>query len=193
MKLFAFLGVSGSGKSTIQHQLPFGFVTNYTTRPLRKGEINGYHINHVTQDEFIELKNNNRLIENTCYAGNYYGTPIEVIDSLKRGQPYHSTLDFAGVNKLKGILGQRNVVSIYIKPPSIEAIRERMINRGDSLDQIEGRINHLLNTNEFEHENTADYVVVNHDINQATIEVMKIVIQELVNGNTIKTKFYKEN
>ncbi|MFC0852728.1 guanylate kinase [Halalkalibacter oceani] len=177
-----FMGASGSGKSTIQHSLPIPFMTNRTTRPLREGEVNGYHIQKVTKEEFLHLQKMGFFFETTEYAGEYYGTPTESINKLYDGQPFHCTKDINGVIDLKNKLGKR-AVSIYIKPPSIITLIWRMIKRRDSLKAIIKRIKHLRQTEELENEKYADYVIVNDDLKQAQLEAHQIVIKELIKGN----------
>ncbi|WP_137743408.1 guanylate kinase [Robertmurraya siralis] len=182
MKLFIFMGASGSGKSTIQHSLPIEFMTNCTTRPLRKGEIDGYHIKNVTKDEFLRLEKEGYFFETNIYSGNHYGTPQNKVDELLKGKPFHCTKDIRGVMALKDRLGNK-AVSIYIKPPSIEELKKRMLERGDSVEDIQKRIKHLLHTKEMENEKYADYVIENNDLMEAKLEAHRIVIKELVKIN----------
>jgi guanylate kinase len=179
MKLFVFMGASGSGKSVIQHSLPIDFMTNCTTRVLRDGEIDGYHIKQVSEEEFLKLDNEEYFFETTKYAGNYYGTPKHIINEMLNGKPYHCTKDVNGAMKLKNQLGSK-VVIIYIKPPSIIELQKRMFNRGDSQEDIERRIKYLKETNETENEKYADYVIINDDLKEAQLEAHKIVIKELL-------------
>jgi guanylate kinase len=180
VKLFVFMGASGSGKSVIQHSLPIDFMTNCTTRKLRDGEIDGYHIKQVTEEEFLNLDSDGYFYETTHYAGNYYGTPKHKIDEMLNGKPYHCTKDVNGVLELKNKLGS-NAVVIYIKPPSIIELQKRMFNRGDSQEDIERRIKYLNDTNETDNEKYADYVIVNDDLMEAQLAAHKIVIKELLN------------
>lgn len=173
------MGASGSGKSAIQHSLPIDFMTNCTTRPLRQGEIDGYHIKQVTEDEFLELDNKDFFFETTYYSGNYYGTPLHKIEEMINGKPYHCTKDIKGVVALKDKLGDK-AVSIYIKPPSIEALRKRMKLRGDKSEDISKRIDYLQETNEIDNEKYADYAIVNDDLKDAQLEAHKIIIKELM-------------
>ena len=179
MKLFIFMGASGSGKSVIQHSLPIDFMTNCTTRPLRNGEIDGYHNKQVTEDEFLKLTKEGYFFETTYYSGNYYGTPKHKINEMLNGKPYHCTKDIKGVIALKNKLGAK-AVSIYIKPPSIDELIKRMIERGDDYIDIEKRIKYLQETNETDNEKYADYVIVNDDLKDAQIEAHRIVIKELL-------------
>jgi guanylate kinase len=176
------MGASGSGKSAIQHSLPIDFMTNCTTRVLRDGEIDGYHIKQVSEEEFLKLDSEEYFFETTKYAGNYYGTPKYRIDEMLNGKPYHCTKDINGAMELKNQLGSKAVV-IYIKPPSIIELQKRMSNRGDSIEDIERRIKHLQETNEIDNEKYADYVIVNDDLKEAQLEAHKIVINEFLRIN----------
>jgi guanylate kinase len=180
VKLFVFMGASGSGKSVIQHSLPIDFMTNCTTRVLRDGEIDGYHIKQVTEEEFLKLDSERYFFETTRYAGNYYGTPKHRIDEIFNGKPYHCTKDINGAMELKSQLGNKAVV-IYIKPPSIIELQKRMFIRGDNVEDIERRIKYLMETNETDNEKYADYVIINDDLKEAQLAAHKIVIKELLN------------
>lgn len=181
MKLFIFMGVSGSGKSAIQHSLPIDFLTNCTTRPLRRGEIDGYHIKQVSEDEFLGLVEEGYFIEWNTYAGNYYGTPKHKIDEFLDGKPYHCTKEVMGARYLKQKYGDKAVI-IYIKPPSLIILADRMMKRGDSDKDIESRIDYLRITNELENEKFADYVIVNNNLKDSQLEAHRIMIKELLKG-----------
>lgn len=182
MKLFAFMGASGSGKSVIQHSLPIDFMTNCTTRPLREGEIDGYHIKQVSKEEFLRLEKEGYFLETNIYSGNYYGTPKHKIYEVLNGKPYHCTKDINGVNALKDKLGNR-VISIYIRPPSLFELGKRMSSRGDSEEEIEKRLNYLFEANELENEKYADYIIINNDLMEAQLEAHRIVLKEILKGN----------
>jgi guanylate kinase len=182
LKLFCFLGPSGGGKSTIQHSLPnhIKFLTHYVTRPVREGEIDGYHVKHVHRDEFEELYRQGWIVTRTEYAGNLYGAPLPSIREIIHDKiPYHATATIESIQQFKELLGKENVVTIYIKPPSIEALRERMKTRGDSEEAIEKRILHIYSAAELENEKLADYVVVNDDLIVAKAVVLGIIHHEL--------------
>lgn len=181
-KLFAFMGPSGGGKSTIQHALPkwIKFMTHFATREVREGEIDGYHINHRTREAFEILYSYGMIATKTEYAGNLYGAPtIYLADVVSAGTPYHATVTKDSLEQFKSLLGKENVVSIYIKPPSVEALRERMLARGDSIDAIEKRIEHIYSAAELENESVADYVVVNEHLEDAQSIVLGIIYKEL--------------
>jgi len=168
LKLFAFMGVSGGGKSLIKHSLPLKFLTHYITRPVREGEIDGYHVKHVSFQEMEQLKSGQKLATLTSYAGEYYASPIDFVsDVLDKGIPYHATATMDNINQFKALLGKENVVVIYIKPPNIEILRERMLSRGDKAEEVEKRIAHIYSANELENEYLADYVIINDDLDKA--------------------------
>jgi guanylate kinase len=173
------MGASGSGKSAIQHSLPIEFLTNCTTRALRDGEIDGYHIKQVKRDDFEKLHKDGYFFETTNYSGNYYGTPKYKIEELLNGKPFHCTKDINGVKALKDELGDK-AVSIYIKPPSSDVLKMRMIERGDNLEDINKRLEYVHSASELENEKYADYIILNDDLKQAQLEAHQIVIKELL-------------
>jgi guanylate kinase len=180
-KLFCFIGPSGSGKSTLQHSLPpwVKFLTNYTTRPLRDGEVEGYHIMQVSREDFIFKETWGTIATKTEYAGNLYGAPSDSIWQIIRGTPHHATATIDHIRQFKVLLGEENVVTIYIKPPSIEVLRERMADRGDRPEDIDRRISYIYSAAELENEKIAEYVIVNDDLLSAKIKTLGIIYKEL--------------
>ncbi len=181
MKLFAFMGASGSGKSTIQHSLPLRFLTHYVTRELREGEIDGYHVIHISKEEFEKKwEHGSKIRTRTEYAGNLYGAPHYSILDIASGKiPYHATVTADSVKQFKDLLGEENVVVIYIKPPEIQVLKNRMLSRGDKLEDVDKRIAHIYSAKEFENERHADYVVVNDKLETAIAQVHTIIQIEL--------------
>lgn len=187
--LFGFMGASGVGKSAIQHSLPIRFLTNYTTRRIREGEVAGYHINQVTREEFIQLDKAGKILEKSEYAGNLYGTPTDLIhEMLWYNVPFHATKDLNGIKALKESLGHK-LITIYVQPPSIDDLVVRMIARGDHADTVRDRIVHLRETNELDNAKYADYVIINDKLQDAIFEAHRIVLTELTKAIT-KCKIY---
>ncbi len=179
------MGPSGTGKSVIQHSLPdsIKFLTHFVTREVRKDEIDGYHVKYINREEFIKEFSEGNIATYTEYANNLYGAPKESIDNITtKGIPYHATTTADSIEQFKSILGNNKVVVIYIKPPSIEALVERMTKRGDSEYDIARRISHIYSAAELENEQLADYVVVNDDLDTAKSIVHGIIYQELYTG-----------
>ena len=137
----AIVGPSGSGKNTLQ-----GFfekdgrkvVVSYTTREMRKGEINGKDYYFVSKEEFERMLKNGELVEHVEYCGNYYGCRRR--DFL--GGDTVIIVEPEGLKQLKEKLKEdAEVISVFLDVP--EEIRiERMEKRGDDYDKIMKRINH---------------------------------------------------
>lgn len=180
MKLFVFIGASGSGKSTIQHNLPLRFLTHYTTRALRTGEVDGYHIKQVSFEEIEELRLNGKLATMTTYGDNHYASPIEFVHELLENKiPYHATATVDNANQFKNLLGKEKVVVIYIKPPEIAVLKNRMLGRGDNIEDVYSRIANLYSTAEMDNEKYADYVIINDNLDIAIEQAYAIVQKEL--------------
>jgi guanylate kinase len=184
VKIFAFMGASGVGKSTIEHSLPIDYLVNYTTREIRDGEVQGQHIIQVTRDEFEELD----LALRTDYAGNSYGIHSSLINKVINGTPFHATTTKDSIEKMRNIVGKNNVVAIYIKPPSTEELELRMRLRGDSEEKIRSRVEYMTTSQELENEKFSDYVIVNDKLDEAILHVHKIVICELAESLTLLRK-----
>lgn len=131
------VGASASGKSVVAKEMirkyDFSKVITYTTRVMRVGEVNGVDYHFVAKDEFIEKMNSNFFIETTLYNDNYYGTAYEDISKNKVliVEPQGANVYY---NKLK-----EEVVIVYLNASKIER-KNRMIERGDSLDNINKRL-----------------------------------------------------
>lgn len=123
----------------------FEFSVSYTTRGPREGEEHGKHYFYVTKEDFKEGIQNNDFLEHVEYSGNFYGTSKKYIESIQeRGHICVLDIDLVGVEKLvvKGFAA--NI--IFLLPPSIESLRERLIGRGtETADAIEKRINTAKN------------------------------------------------
>jgi guanylate kinase len=160
------------------------FLTHMVTRELREGEVNGLHATPIPRDAFEYFYMRGDIATRTEYAGNLYGAPRWRIEEIKLGTPYHATATKESIEQFKALLGEENVVTIYIKPPSVEVLRERMGNRGDSAGDIERRIAHIFSAAELENESIADYVVVNDNLDTA-IENVKSIIRLFLDNDGI--------
>jgi guanylate kinase len=156
------------------------FLTHYVTREAREGEIDGFHVKTISTVNFSKLYNNGLIGTKTEYAGNYYGAPMLFLAEIVMcGVPYHATATIESIRQFKDLLGDENVVVIYIKPPDVETLRERMIARGDRQEDIDRRIAHIYSAAELENEQYADYVVTNVALTDAIMEVENIIFKEL--------------
>ena len=180
-KLIIISAPSGSGKSTIigrimqDESLQLEFSVSATTRPRRGQEVHGVDYYYLTQEEFEQMIENDQLVEyQEVYEGRYYGTPKSEVERITgEGKNVVLDLDVLGGVNVKQMYGDR-AISIFIQPPSVEVLRERLIKRGtDSMEDIENRVNKA----EFEISigPQFDYTVINDDLDTAVAEVHDLI------------------
>lgn len=146
-KIIIFCAPSGSGKSTIikflmQQNLNLHFSISATSRPPRGTEQNGVEYFFLTPEEFkSNIEKGNFLEYCEVYEGHFYGTLKTQVDKqLMAGENVVCDVDVIGALNIKKIYGNR-ALSLFIQPPSIEALRERLIKRGtDAPEVIENRL-----------------------------------------------------
>ncbi|WEK83070.1 MAG: guanylate kinase [Mycoplasma sp.] len=190
--LFLLVGPSGVGKKTIWQpiikdpRLNICFSISMTTRPMRPGEIEGVDYFFKTKEQFELAIKNNELLEYATYANNYYGTPKAFVEKL-RNEGKNVMLEIEGQGALFVIdlckkCQDDGLVSIFIKPESLEDLRNRLKNRSTECDEvIEKRIKQseweLTQINKFK------YVICNRtgQSEQATKELFNIFATELKN------------
>lgn len=180
-KLIIISAPSGSGKSTIigrimqDESLRLAFSVSATTRPRRGKEKHGVDYYYLTPDEFRKMIENDELVEyQEVYEGRFYGTPKSEVERITgMGKNVVLDLDVLGGVNVKHLYGDR-AISIFIKPPSVEVLRQRLINRGtDSMEDIMNRVNKA----EFEISigPQFDYTVINDDLDTAVSQVHDII------------------
>lgn len=147
-KIIIFSAPSGCGKSTIIKALrekgdfPFCFSVSATNRPPREGEVHGRDYYFLSDEEFQRHLSTGDFVEYCeVYPGKFYGTlKSEILERCAGGQNVVLDVDVEGGINIKRQFGQK-ALSIFIEPPSIEALRSRLENRGtDSPDKIEERL-----------------------------------------------------
>lgn len=182
-KLIIISAPSGSGKSTIigrimqDESLRLAFSVSATTRPRRGEEVHGVDYYYKTVDEFQQMIENDELVEyQEVYEGRYYGTPKSEVERITAlGMNVVLDLDVLGGVNVKQMYGDR-AISIFIQPPSIEVLRQRLIDRGtDSMEDINAR----LAKAEFEISigPQFDHTVVNDDLETAVNEVHELIAE----------------
>ncbi len=179
-KLIIFSAPSGSGKSTIinyllQQELNLSFSISATSRPPRGDEKNGVEYFFLSPEEFRRKIADNEFLEyEEVYAGRYYGTlKSQVENQLSAGQNIVFDVDVVGGCNIKKKYGD-TALSVFIQPPSIQELRERLINRGtDTLDVIEARVQKA--EYELGFASKFDVVIVNNDLEQAKSKALKAI------------------
>ncbi|MGN1353911.1 MAG: guanylate kinase [Alloprevotella sp.] len=179
-KLLIFSAPSGSGKSTLINSLmalPLGlhFSISATSRPPRGTERNGVEYFFLTPDEFRRRIEAGDFLEyEEVYKDRYYGTLRQQVDrQLAEGQNVVCDVDVLGGQRIKQIYGDR-ALSLFVQPPSIEALRQRLEGRGtDSPEVIADRLARA----EFEltFADKFDRVIINDDLERAKAEVAACV------------------
>ncbi len=182
-KIIVLCAPSGTGKTTIKNELVkrdpnIVFSVSATTRPKRESEREGKDYYFITEDEFKEHVRNNDFIEYNYHFGNYYGTLKMAIEpDLRLGCNVIVDVDVIGALAFKKLYRDQTIM-IFIMPPSIETLKERLLHRGteteDSLKTRLARVQEEMNySKEFEH------IVINDDVIRASEEILTIIRQGL--------------
>lgn len=187
-KLIIVAGPSGAGKGTLENAVmekfpDIHFSVSVTTRPRRDYEIEGIHYFFISKDEFLRRIKENELVEwQEVYSknGHLYGTLRSYIDTaLQQGKHLLLDLDIKGGINVKKAYPEASI-SIFIKPPSLEAIEQRLINRcTETPDQIKIRLERM--PEEMELGQQFDYQIVNADLNDAVNDFTEILRQNVYN------------
>ena len=180
--LIVVSGPSGCGKSTldqllIERRKNIVMSISDTTRKPRGKEINGVDYNFITPEEFKEnIKNDKYLEYAMVYADKYYGTPISFVeDKLNQGIDVILEIDIEGARKVNE--KRKDAVFIFIMPPSMEVLKERLITRKtENLDSVIERFKTAYK--EINEVSKYNYVVVNDDLEEAYSKIDAIITCE---------------
>ncbi len=179
--LYILSAPSGAGKTSLLKALrerdsALHVSVSHTTRPMRPGEENGVHYHFIDQAEFEQKVEQGDFLEHAQVFGNYYGTDeISLRDQLNSGVDTVLEIDWQGAQQVRHRFP--DAVSIFILPPSPEALYDRLSNRGqDSEAVIQGRMQQAVS--EMSHYAEFDYLVINDDFDQALDELAAIVTSQ---------------
>lgn len=171
---------SGAGKSTLSRKLlrdqsEFELSVSATTRPARPGEVEGPDYFFVSDQRFEEIISDNGMLEHAQVFGNRYGTPREPVEAaMNRGMDVLFDVDWQGAQQLRASSLGHAVVQIFILPPSIEALANRLIARAqDSSEVIAERM--AKAKSEISHWAEYDYVLINDDIDLCYSQILTII------------------
>ena len=174
---------SGAGKTSIARALVeenknFLFSVSATTRKSRPGEVNGREYHFLTVNEFRERINDGQFLEHAKVFGNLYGTPLEpVMESINDGKDLIFDVDWQGGKQIRSSSLSKFVISIFILPPSIKALQERLMKRAqDSSETVKDRMTKSIG--EIMHWKEYDYVIVNSNFEQTLHGVKSIITSE---------------
>ena len=178
-KFIIISGPSGVGKGTICNvllkELNAWYSVSMTTRNIREGEIDGINYYFISKDEFKKRIDDGLLLEYNIYNDNYYGTPKDkVLEKLEEGVDVILEIEVNGARNIKKIFP--DTLLIYIAPPSMEILKERLIGRGtEDLETIEKRLR--IAEVEMKQVDFYDYVIVNDDLDKAIGDVKRVILK----------------
>ena len=178
---------SGSGKTTLCRALQvvepdIQWSISYTTREKRDIEEDGVDYHFISSDKFEDFIINGYFVEWENVHGYYYGTSLKSLNNaIYENKMLLLEMDVKGSMNIKKLYPEKTF-SIFIIPPSIEHLRDRLKNRGtDSSKRIEVRLKRFQEEMEFQ--NKFDYVMVNENLESAKIE-LKNKVRKLKQGET---------
>jgi guanylate kinase len=181
-KVIILVAPSGGGKTTLARRLfkdfeELKFSVSATTRAPREGEINEKHYYFITDDDFVQKVADKKFLEwEEFYGGKKYGTLRSEVDK-KLNSGYFVLLDI----EVKGAINIKDIyddkcLSLFIKPPSIEALKQRLIDRGTEDDEtlalrLERAREELTYADRF------DQIIINDDLDTAYQDVKEAVLK----------------
>jgi guanylate kinase len=176
--LFVVAAASGTGKTSLVRALvdavdEVGVSISHTTRPMRPGEVHGVNYHFTEREEFVRLIGEGAFLEHAEVFGNLYGTSKDwVVGELQQDRDVILEIDWQGAAQVRRLLPE--AVSIFILPPSLEALSARLNHRGQDSDEV---IAHRLREaqGDISHYAEFDYLVVNDDFNAALADLRAIV------------------
>lgn len=177
-QLIVITGPSGVGKGTLVKLLlarhpQLRVSTSATTRPPREGEVEGEDYFFLSRENFEKMIETGEFLEWAEYAGNYYGTPRKAVEEkLEAGEQVILEIEVVGARKIQESFPE--ATRIFILPPSLTVLKERLEKRGkDSPEVIAQRLDHgkmeLAAAPEF------DYSLVNDHLDRTLVELEKII------------------
>ncbi len=182
-KIIVYSGPSGVGKGTIKEKIfsdnifNLIFSVSATSRKKRAGEKEGIDYFFLSENDFKKKIEEDYFLEWATFANNYYGTPLNFVNQkLNEGYNIFLEIELAGAKQI--ISKMPDAITIFISPPSIEELRQRLLKRGtESIDTINKRIE--IAKNELEEKQIFKYNIINDNINDTYKNIKEILIKEL--------------
>ncbi len=179
--LLVISGPSGSGKGTVSKELlsrndDIVFSISSTTRKPRPTEVDGVNYFFLEEEEFKKKVAENQFLEHAYVHTNYYGTPRDfVLEEIDKGEIVLLEIDVQGALQVKK--NYKNVVFVFLLPPTMDELRNRIIKRGtESEEDIETRFKNAFEELDFVGE--YDYFVVNDKVEEAVLDIEHIIQAE---------------
>ncbi|MBI4203889.1 MAG: guanylate kinase [Betaproteobacteria bacterium] len=179
--LFIVSAPSGGGKTSLVKALlaaepEVKLSISHTTRPPRPGEVNGRDYHFVAPAEFERMLGAGEFLESAVIYGNRYGTSRTwIAEQLEQDHDIVLEIDWQGAQQVRSLMP--GTVSVFILPPSLEALEHRLKGRSqDPADVIARRL--AAAREEISHVREFDYVIINKDFNRAALELASIIRAE---------------
>ena len=173
---------SGAGKTTLARRLLDGepgieMSISHTTRPKRNGEKDGQHYHFVDREAFTRMRDQGEFLEWAVVFDNFYGTTRKPVEqALSEGRDILFDVDWQGAASLRA-QAENDVVTVFILPPTAADLEQRLNVRAQDPPEIVRR-RMLGASNEIQHWDDYDYVVINHDIVCSVAAVHSILAAE---------------
>lgn len=176
--LYVVAAPSGAGKTSLVKALlkndsGIRLSVSTTTRAPRPGEINGKDYHFVSREIFVEMAGRGEFLESAEVYGNFYGTSQSwIAGEIAQGHDILLEIDWQGAAQVKKYFPE--VVTIFIVPPSLNALRNRLLNRAqDSQEIIEKRL--AAACDDISHAMEFEYIIVNDDFDQALLDLTAVI------------------
>ena len=149
---------------------------SFTTRPIRPGEVSGKNYHFIDEIEFLNMHSNDDFLETADVYGHKYGTSKSSVKAeFEQGNDVILEIDWQGAEQVKNLFPK--ACSIFILPPSLEALTERLYKRQqDDSKIIEVRMDQAREV--ISHVTDADYVVVNDNFGEAVNDIIRIILSQ---------------
>ncbi|ACO04891.1 MAG TPA: guanylate kinase [Persephonella sp.] len=189
-EVYVLSSPAGGGKTTLSNlllkEIPnLKKIVTCTTRKPRPGEKNGIDYIFLTKEQFEEKIKKGEFLEYAVVHGNYYGTPKDqVFSQIDNGNDVLLVIDVQGMRQIKSNMD--NVITIFMIPPSIDELVNRMRRRGDSDQEIQRRLQTAMK--EFPAWKEYDYIVINDILLEA-----KEAVKHIILSNRYKTSRFDLN
>ncbi|MCL2407416.1 MAG: guanylate kinase [Defluviitaleaceae bacterium] len=179
--LFIISGPSGSGKGTVVKALAaaspeFALSVSVTTRKKRESEVHGVHYFFINEDQFITLRDTDRLLEHASFIGNLYGTPRSYVDEqIQEGKTVLLEIEVNGALQVKS--RYPDAVLIFLIPPDFDELNRRLADRGTE-DSETVRARMVRAREEVALIDKYDYLIINDKIENAVSDIKMIAHAE---------------
>ncbi len=174
---------SGAGKSSLAREIMtkdpnIRFSISSTTRSPREDEIDGVHYDFVSHEEFMARVARGEMLEYAEVFGNLYGTPLKPVQTaLDEGVDIIFDVDWQGGDQIRASVLKEHVVSIFVLPPTISELHQRLrLRASDSVEVIDRRMRQ--SKKEISHWQNYDFLIVNREIGRASEELQSVITAE---------------